>query len=175
MQNYLLKIYMDNELRKKQHKPSWKWLVQRCQSSREIKKIIEAKKIKYFTVPSKWIYTFPAKPSPPNERSYTRHFALLLVDDMKLVSDRANLDAWKNVITKKHLDELYYIISHANGGSYRPDNICFTQNNTFAFIDTEYPRHKPDFNSIKPFLRADMLKYWKRLIKNKGRNQASAS
>jgi hypothetical protein len=168
MPNYLLKIYLDNELREKRKKPSWEWLVQRCQSAGAIKKIIENKKIKHFTVPSKWIYTFPAKPSPPIGHSYTRHFALLLVDDMKLTSDKVNLAAWRNTITKEHLNELYYIISHAKGGSYRPDNICFTENNTFAFIDTEYPGHKPDFNSIKPFLRPDMLRYWNKLIKNKG-------
>ena len=124
--------------------------------------------MKYFKVPNKWIYPLPANPSPPISPAYTRHLIVLLVDDMHLASHNECLYAWYNKITPEHLNELYLIISYAKGSSYRPDNIPLTLNGTFAFIDTEYPSHKPDYSSIKPHLNAPMLAYWNKLIKQSG-------
>ncbi|MBA3722622.1 MAG: hypothetical protein H0W88_09505 [Parachlamydiaceae bacterium] len=166
---YLVKVYFDNELREKQHKPSWKWLIQRCLGAEKIDEIINKKKLKHFCVAKKCIYPLPKEPTPPLTGKYTRHLAILLVTDMKLMSERINLQAWKEKITTKHLDELYTIISYAKGSSYRPDNINYTENEKFAFIDTEYPTKGPDFDRIRKFLSHDMLKYWDKLVKNGGK------
>ena len=79
-----------------------------------------------------------------------------------------NYHAWKTFVTPKILDELYIIISRANGSSYRPDNIPYTQTGHFAFIDTEYPNKDPDFNSIRPYLSEEMWYYWDKLVKQGG-------
>ena len=87
---------------------------------------------------------------------------------MQLIPSKENYNNWRKKITKKHLDELYLIISHGNGSSYRPDNVHFTYNNTIAFIDTEYPDRKPNFSSIRPYLSDGMKNYWDKLISQGG-------
>jgi hypothetical protein len=168
--SYLVKAYMDNELKEKGKHPSWHWLVRRCEGAKKIRKIIEQNNIQHFTVASKWIYPFPENPSPPSSPEYTRHYALLLVKNMKLAPKRKNYDAWLHVITKSHLDELYIIISQAQGSSYRPDNIAYTTKGTFAFIDTEYPSRGPDYSSIRRYLNVEMQEYWDYLVRNGGEN-----
>jgi hypothetical protein len=165
---YLVKVYLDTVLKEKYHKESWKWLVRRCQGASKIRNIIRKYKIKYFVVPDKWIYCLPAEPSPPNDKQHTRHLALLLVTNMNLTSKSRNYHAWLHYITKKHLDELYVIISRAKGSSYRPDNIAYTKSGKFAFIDTEYPTQGPDFASIRPYLNQEMLNYWDDLVRQGG-------
>jgi hypothetical protein len=165
---YLVKVNLDSELRQKQDKPSWKWLVQRCEGAEKVRDIIDYKKIKHFTVAQKWLYPLPDNPSPPPSSQYTRHLAILLVTDMNLVAEKQNFSAWKHYITKEHLDELYTIISYAKGSSYRPDNIWYTLTGEFAFIDTEYPGRGPDYKSIGGYLSANMKEYWNKLVKRGG-------
>lgn len=165
LSGYIIKASLDNELRLKQNRPTWKWLVQRCKGAKKIKKIIQEKKFKYFTVPDKWIYPLPAQPPVKNSSKSRDHYAVLLVTDMKLTSYADSRHAWYHVMTKEHLDELYYIISHAGGSSYRPDNIAYTQNGTFAFIDTEYPDKTPNLEKMTHYFNPKMQKYWKKLMK----------
>jgi hypothetical protein len=156
---YLLKVYLDSEQRQKRKRASWEWLVLRCEGAEKIRKIIEKKKITHFQVPGKWLYPLPPH---PDCTSMEQPF-LLIVDDMKLVSNAENEAAWKTVITREHLNELYLIITKAGGSSYRPDNIWLTKHGKFAFIDTEYPRQKFDYNSIPSYLSPEMRSYWANL------------
>lgn len=165
---YLIKAYMDTELRKKENKASWKWLVKRCEGAHKVRSIIKKRHIQHFTVANKWIYPLPATPSPPRDAGHTRHLAILLVTNMHLVSSEMNEYAWAHHITEKHLDELYLIISYARGSSYRADNIAYTRSGTFAFIDTEYPGRGPDYHSIRKYLDPDMRQYWDKIIQNGG-------
>jgi hypothetical protein len=165
---YVLKANMDNNTKLKRKKTSWKWFQLRCIGAEKVHRIIKEKNIKNFVVADKWIYALPKNPSPPIDIHYTRHPVILLATDMNLVSKKENLQAWKTKITKTHLNELYDIISHARGSSYRPDNITYTKNNTFAFIDTEYPDSKPDYTSIRPYLNPQMRDYWDHLVKKGG-------
>jgi hypothetical protein len=165
---YLVKAYYDTELRKKRHKSSWYWLVKRCQGASQIEKIIKKKKFKNFVVAKKWIYPLPEKSTPPHDKHHKRHHAILLVTDMHLEPQNVNLDMWYSKITTEHLDELYTIISYAGGSSYRPDNINYTRDKTFAFIDTEYPTSHPDYRRIRKYLNPRMLKYWDKLVKKGG-------
>jgi hypothetical protein len=168
MPGYLVKVFLDDELKEKNDKPSWKWLVNRCVGAEKIRNVIQKHHIKHFVVAQKWIYNFPPKPSPPKDFRHTRHLALLLVTDMDLTSSRRNLIAWHREITKEHLNELYTIICRAKGSSYRADNIPYTKQGQFAFIDTEYPGKKPDFHSIRAYLDHHMRQYWDRLVKRGG-------
>lgn len=165
---YLLKIYLDSELREKNYKPGWLWLTARCKGAAHLRKVIQSKKSHYFQVPNKWLYPLPPEPSPPKNEEYKRQLVILIVEDMDLVSDEENYHAWKNQITHAHLKELYTIISKAKGSSYRPDNICLSKNGKFSFIDTEYPKQKADYNSIRPFLSPEMRHYWDKLVKQEG-------
>jgi hypothetical protein len=165
---HLVKAYMDTELRRKESKESWKWLVKRCEGAHKIHSIIKKRHIQYFTVAHKWIYPLPATPSPPQDAKHTRHLAILLVTDMNLVPKEMNEHAWSHYITKEHLNELYTIMSYARGSSYRADNIAYTRSGTFAFIDTEYPSRGPDYHSIRKYLDPDMRYYWDKIVRNGG-------
>lgn len=164
----LFKLYYDTELRIKQKVPGWQWFARRCSGAQLVRNVITKKNIKNFRVPTKHIYVLPPHTIPAKQPGIDPKLAVLVVEDMQLVNKEMNYVAWKNVVTPQVLDELYCIISRANGSSYRPDNIPFTIHGTFAFIDTEYPHRNPDFNSIRPYLSANMCAYWDQLIKKGG-------
>lgn len=169
LSNLLIKLYLDVDLRMKQNKPGWSWLVKRCQGAEKIRKILKKYQVLHFEVPHKWIYPLSPEPAPPLGLEIQRQLVVLLVDDMHLVSKEENLVAWKNFITKKHLDELYLIISLGNGSSYRADNIPFSKSGKFAFIDTEYPHRPPNFSGVRPYLSTRMRLYWDNLVKKGGK------
>lgn len=160
---YLIKVYLDDELRIKKETPGWKWFVNRAKNAKLIRRYIKKNKCKYFTAPEKWIYPLPINTSPPNDPSFSRKNEILIVEDMQLVSDHENNLAWKTVITKKHLDELYNIISYAGGSSYRADNVAYTKSGKFAFIDTEYKKSSSSYHAILPYLSDDMAAYWRKI------------
>jgi hypothetical protein len=168
LSGYLLKLYTDDEQRKKGNQPGWLWLTRRCRGAHKIQQIIENTHIKNFQVPEKRLYLLPPEPSPPSLPAYTRHPAVLLVKNMHLLKKKQNLEAWNTLITSEHLDELYFIISKGNGGSYRADNISYSKNGKFSFIDTEYPHRKPDFKSIRRYLSKSMCSYWDKLVRQGG-------
>lgn len=165
---FLFKLYYDTELRTKNGTPGWKWFVRRCSGAELIRNVIHKKNIKYFKVPQKYIYVLPPSTIPATMPGVMPQISVLVVEDMKLADDVLNYHAWKTFITPQILDELYIIISRANGSSYRPDNIPYTQSGHFAFIDTEYPYQDPDFYSIRPYLSYDMCVYWDKLVKKGG-------
>ena len=168
LSGYLLKIVTDVEMRQKNGKPDWYWFVNRCVGVNKIHEAINQNKIKYFVAPKKWIYSLPVYPYPENATvSNIRKIMVLLVEDMDLISKNANLSAWKTEISKKHLDELYLIIKQVGGRSYRASNIPQTKKGTFAFIDTEYPRSSPDFDTIRSYLSSGRRSYWDKLIEAK--------
>jgi hypothetical protein len=160
---YLYKIYLDSELRLKKNTPGWKWFGYRTKNAKTIGDFIKKRKIQYFVVAKKWIYALPIEPSPPSDPLYARKNEILVVEDMNLVSDEENARAWRTVITKEHLDEFYAILTHAGGSSYRIDNVAYTKNGKFAFIDTEYNKKTPDHRAILPHLSPEMAAYWKKI------------
>lgn len=166
--DHLLKFHLDNNLIKKRGLESWEWLVKRCEGAEKVHQIIEERNVKHFVCAKKMLYPLPAHPSPPKDKHHTRHLAALLVTDMHLVKESDNLYAWSHEITKEHLIELYAIISRAKGSSYRPDNINYTKEKQFAFIDTEYPNSSPDYYRIRKYLNREMREFWDRLVKRGG-------
>lgn len=111
--NYLIKLYPDSETRTRLNKPSWQWLVDRCEGAKRIRKLIKKKKIKHFTVPDKWLY-----PLPPIPTTGIQHPVILLVTDMNLAEKGETREAWRTQITTEHLDELYNILSHGFGSNF---------------------------------------------------------
>lgn len=161
---YLFKIYLDDELRKKGKTSGWKWFVRRIEAARKIRQYIAKNHVKHFTVPRKWIYLLPLEPSPPVGGEYKRKNEILVVEKMNLVSMEENLTAWKTRMTKEHLKELYAIIRYVGGTSYRPDNVAYTKEGKFAFVDTEYAHLDPGYKDPLDYLSQEMADYWWQLI-----------
>lgn len=166
---HLIKFHCDNDPHEKRERPSWEWLTKRCEGSEKIRKILTRYQIKYFVCAKKYLYILPPHPRDSKKENDMNHLACLLVTDMQLEPTKVNLFAWKNKITKKHLDELYLIISRGKGSSYRPDNINYNKDGKFAFIDTEYPDQKPDYKRIREYLSPKMRDYWDDLVTNGGK------
>lgn len=150
LKGYLIKAYLNSDESKANN---LQWPVDRCKGAEDIRSLIKEKKLKYFSVPDKWIYILA------NQRS------VLLVTDMNLVSKEESKKAWKNKVTHKHLRELYCILSHGFASCYLPYNIPYTNDNTFACVDTAYPPRKHNYNRVKSFLSEEMKLYWDTLIK----------
>ncbi len=158
---YLVKVYLDSEHRLKRNTEGWVWFTRRIEGVNKIHEYITANKSKFFVAPKKWIYPLPVNPSIPGAFGYQRKNEILVVEDMRLVSKEKSIKAWKTKITKEHLDELYEILYYAGGDSYRPDNIAYTEEGKFAFIDTEYSYiYRSSYESIKKYLSSEMAEYW---------------
>jgi len=166
---YLLKVCLDNETRQKKGIPAWQWLVNRCKGAENIRKLIKEKKLRYFTVPDKWIYPLPVNPMPALPNGQSQQPVILVVKDMNIVSARQTRDIWKNKITTRHLDELYCILSHGYSSCFLVGNIPYCKNGKFACIDTEYPQRQLIYKKIKRYLSEDMNAYWDKLIKSGGK------
>lgn len=163
---YLVKVSLDSETNKKYGEPSWLWFARRCKLARKIQSVIKKQKCFYYTVAEKWIYPLPDTPLLLDE-PYKRKNEILVVTDMNLVSEEENDLAWKR-LTKKHLKQLFTIITYAGGCSYRKDNIPLTKSGKFAFIDTEYPFKTPNYDTILDHLAPEMRDYWRSLVRKGG-------
>ena len=153
----LLKLYLDSETREKDGIAGWRWLVNRCKGAENVRKLIKRKKLKYFSVPDKWIYPLP-------EKAYQQP-VILIVTDMDLTSESDTKYAWKHLTTTKHLDELFCILSHGFSSCYLATNIPYSKSGKFACIDTEHPKRKLSYNHVKAYLSPQMRAYWNGLIK----------
>lgn len=162
---YVFKLNLDSETRSRENLPHWTWLVNRCEEAKKIRRAIKQKKIRHFSVPDKWLFVPPAYPFS----SALKPQPVIVVEtDMELVSVEESEHMWRYGIKTKHLDELYSIMKHGYGGRgvrYLANNVAYTKNNKFAFIDTEGPQAKDlNLKPIKKYLSKEMQKYWDSLI-----------
>ncbi len=163
---YLFKVYLDSELRQKHNRPGWEWLVNRCKGACQVRKALKKISSKYFQVAQKWLYPLPADPSPPI-KGHIWQPVVLVVQDMNIREDKVSRYAWKHLITKAHLDELYDIIKIGGGSRYRPDNVCYSKNGKLCFIDTEYPGIEKDFTYSRKYFSHEMRLYWDEIVHKK--------
>lgn len=166
---HIFKVYLDSEARQKDKMPGWLWLTMRCEGARNVRQLIKKRKMKYFSVPDKWLYPLPIQPSPKSFAGPFPQPVILVVTDMNIVSDGESREAWKNVITPQHLDELYCILSHGYSSTYVAENIPYTKNGKFSCIDTEHPKRKLKYKSISRYLSTEMEQYWNKLVRKGGR------
>lgn len=166
---YLLKVYLDSVTTQKKNKPDYYWFVRRCEGAMRIRRSIRKHRFTHFKVARKYIYPLPISPFPGKGAAYQQKTVVLLVDNMRITSKQESREAWRTKMTKAHLEELYVIIKESGGDSYRPDNIAYTRDGFFAFIDTEYPHTKPDFSKIRNYLSLEMARYWDVLCSRGGR------
>jgi hypothetical protein len=155
---FLFKVYLDSERRRKDGRPGWEWLLDRCKGAQNIRKLIQKENIQHFVVPEKYLYPLPARPPSVVQNPQP---VILMVTDMQLADHFEVVDAWKNKITRQHLDELYLIISQGYASAALVANVPYTKQGKFACIDTEYVKRKIDCKKVLPFLSEDMQAYWK--------------
>ncbi|MBA3285946.1 MAG: hypothetical protein H0U27_12935 [Nitrosopumilus sp.] len=164
---YLVKVYLHSD------KPaqSWKWLVNRCEGAENIRNLIKAKKITCFVVPDKWIYPLPGYYTTQEEKPIATRTspALLVVSHMNLVDQKSCREAWATKITKKHLRELYCILSHGFASTYLVQNIPYTKEGKFACLDTEYPFRQHRLERVLHLLSDEMKIYWDHLVRTGGK------
>lgn len=165
---YVVKVYLDNVLKLKKKIEGWVWLANRCEGSKRLDAIFKRKQIKLFKVAKKWIYVLPTHPKPLTGSLYNPKAEILIAEDMNIVSNSASIEAWRTAMTKAHLDELFVIIAFANGDSYRPDNITYSTDGKFAFIDTEYLDRIPNFITPQQYFSPEMAAYWQQLLQQGG-------
>lgn len=158
---FVFKIYRDSHPTGRKKIPGWECLVMRCMNAKKVKKIIDKHHLRYFTVPDKWLYLLPTKESPSRKKHQP---VILLATDMEIEPHEKTKNAWKTLITHKHLDELYTILNAGYGSYCLINNIPFTKHETFALVDLEKPKRKIDLKKVKKCLSKEMQPYWKSLI-----------
>lgn len=134
---FIYKIYTDVQEYYKSVPEYQLWLL-RIEGARRIREYINERGWNdQFSVPQKWIYIIPESSS--NDRGYYIKQTLLVEQDMKLRSDKKNLEIWKGEgISTTLLNQLYQIITDLGlRDCAKPDNIPFCYNGKIAFIDTQ--------------------------------------
>jgi hypothetical protein len=165
---YLLKAYLDTDVI--EGRPSWERLTRRCEGAENIRRLIKDKHLVRFSVPDKWLYLPSFSHIPSTAKPKSVHPVVLVVTNMKLVSIEESRKAWRKKVTRKHLDELYCILSHGFASKVLPKNIPYSKNGTFSCIDTEYPNRKyGNFRRIKTYLSPEMKAYWDQLVRKGGK------
>jgi hypothetical protein len=164
--DYIYKIYLDNETHMKNDLPGWKRLTIRCLVAKKMKDIIAEKQMRHFIVADKWLYPLPIL---PKSRAIASHPVILLAKDMDIYPKEESLRAWKTLITKEHLDELYYLMSRGYGSTGLPRNVPYSRCGKFVFIDTEYDIGQKELRleRVKKYLSPEMQQYWGDVITRK--------
>lgn len=162
---YLFKVYLDSDSPLLQKMEGWERLRRRCKGAKNIRRLIKEKQLVHFSVPDKWLYPFSFSHIASTTDRKSIQPVLLIVTDMNLVRAEESAEAWRSVVTCRHLDELYCILSHGFASTYLPYNIPYTKSGQFACIDTEHPKRKLSYQSIKKYLSPEMQVYWDELVK----------
>lgn len=152
---YLVKVYLIAD--QKSTKQTLHRFTKRCMGAENIRELIKKEKLRYFTVPDKWLYTYPEKTT------------ILVVTDANLVSREECKIAWKTKITHRHLKELYSILSHGFASCYLIYNIPYTKEGTFSCVDTAYLPRKHHYHHVKGNLSEKMKLYWDRVVETNGK------
>lgn len=164
---YLVKIYLQSD----KEKQTWKWMINRCLGAENIRNLIKAKKLRYFTVPDKWIYVLPNSEINTEDLLISADETapgLLVATHVDIVDLEASKRAWKTVVTRRHLRELYCILSHGFASCYLPQNIPYTKQKKFSCLDTEYPHRQHRLQCIGSKLSDEMRAYWEHLVRTGG-------
>jgi len=161
VKGYLFKLYLESETHHKYPYSNQEWLIQRCIGAEKIRKLIKAHKIRFLNVPDKWLFEIPSSESHPERK----RLFVLVAKRMNILNKQGSELAWKTKISKKHLDELYYLMKNGCGSTMLSVNIPYTKEGKFSLIDTEYPDRPINLPSVEHFFSKEMQTYWERLIK----------
>lgn len=160
----LLKMYLDSSPR-----TEWPLWILRAKGARIIQELLN--KYHYneiMKVPQKWIYPVPCKDRPvANENTFPKDF-ILIVQDMKLVTESYSLYCYKNYMTFARLGALYTMIQKGGLSDSHIKNIPFSADQKIAFIDTEYVNSWPvHFDWLTKYFSPTHQSYWLKLMQEK--------
>jgi hypothetical protein len=166
LKGYLIKTYLDTCCL-----PEWKLWIQRIVGANQVRESIDAWGYSsIMKAPKKWIYVLPAnQPPPQGEGYYPKHY-VLVVQDMGLLSDAANLQNWRHNVTGDFLNAFYnFVMINGLVDSYYIDNSPFCFDRKIAFVDTEHYNvdviHFPGRQQVLfEYLSPNMRKQWEQLI-----------
>lgn len=161
---YLLKMYLDSCPR-----TEWPLWVLRAKGARIIQELLNKHYYNCFMkVPQKWIYPVPSFDRPvANENTFPKDF-ILIVQDMRLVTDKYNLYCYKNNMTFARLDALYTMIDEGGLSDSHIKNIPFSADQKIAFIDTEYVNSWPvHFDWLTKNFSPTHQSYWLKLMRER--------
>lgn len=167
LKDYLVKVYLDS-----MDSLDWYWWKKRVDGANLIQRAINAHG--YWDImktPKKWIYPLPPTPRAKEGAPYPKHF-ILLVEEMDVLSDKKNREAYKKKMTPTILDALYTLImDNLLIDSVYADNVPFCKDGKLAFIDTEHTQDtslQVPITLVAQFLSSEMHLYWEQLIVNGG-------
>lgn len=165
LKGYLVKTYLDDQFGITEDYE----LLKRIKGANAIRQAIQDLHYEhFFKVPHKWLYVLPDHLA--SEPGCQRKHFVLVVEDMRLVSDIANPKKWKTKITKERLKCLYLLLNHVGlKDSVFIFNIPFAKDGKIALIDTEHYHDWPvPFHRLTHFLNPEMQEYWNLLIHTNG-------
>lgn len=159
---YLFKIYVDEE-KYPGSRCDFEYWQRRIEGAQKVaQEIVKRDVSDRFKVPQKWIYKL-------SREGKARNF-ILIVEDMDLLDETANISRWGGETVSKELLANLWEICEAVGlrDSLKPDNIPFCKDGKIAFIDTEQHGCWPlRAERLTPFLREDLRGYWEELVKER--------
>jgi len=158
---YLMKIYLESETRIKQEREGWEWLTFRCIGAKNIRNVIKEKKLKYFSVPDKYLYPLPIASGAYNQP------IILICTEMHLLDQEKTNRIWMDQITKEHLKELYELLCVGGSSPHVRWNMPFTKEGKFTCIDTEHPFRRPNFKVVNKYLSPKNAKLWNKIVKKR--------
>lgn len=166
LKGYLVKVFMDSQTMFPEEEALF-W-IHRVKGARLIRNSINKHGYQaLMKVPQKWIYPLPKDPALPEGDYYRRNF-ILVVEDMKILSDDKNVQYYRTKMNAPTLDALYTILTeNVLIDSIYINNIPFCYDGRIAFIDTEHY-----LTDIKPLrlhrltyrFSKKMQNYWEGLI-----------
>ena len=163
---YIFKIYLDNEKQKPDNKAQY-YFLRRVKGACAIQKCIDENQLDaFFKVPKKWIYPLPAFEG--QVKKYSHKNFILVVEDMEILSTKANIKAWKSsMVTKELLVGLHRITTEVGlVDCAKIDNIPFSKDGRVAFVDTEsFGFPKVPLYRLKEVIPSHMRSFWSKLIK----------
>lgn len=148
-------------------------LLDRAKGAEMLLQVLKERNYQYLGVPQMWLYLLPSQPLLEPEQTGPSNPCVLIVEDAKLVSPEANLEAYRTRITPSMLDGLVRIISlgipHLN-----PDSLRFAEDGRMIFVDTAgclEGKWRANYNEILPYLSPENAEYWKKIVRRE-RNRA---
>ena len=153
---YLFKLFLDSESPLEKRRSHNANFIRRCFFADYIRQLIRKGAITLFTVPDKWLYELPFSRREGKSR------LILIATEMHLVSYEETRNAWKTCITPQHLQELFLIKQCIPLSQTILENIPYTQEGTFAVIDTENRTYHTA--KLSQYFSDEMRSYWEELV-----------
>lgn len=158
----IFKIYRDSDPKGRQDDPGWECLTRRCVNAKKMRDLITKHHLVYFRAPEKWLYILPLNSITSVKKNLQP--VILLATDMEIETHEETKIAWKRVVTRLHLDELYIILTSGYGSTYLIGNIPFTKQGIFALVDLEHPKRHFNMREVETYFSEPMKYYWRSII-----------